>query len=81
VEDLLVHRWLHSYVYPRRHDPAACTQLKELAERVEQQAIELGKLVLGYVVKYGEPDWAAANPAEYCGRMTTIFKRSRQAWK
>jgi hypothetical protein len=55
--------------------------LKELAERVEQQAIELGKLVLGYVVKYGEPDWAAANPAEYCGRMTTIFKRSRQAWK
>lgn len=81
IEDrhLLVHRWLHDHEYPRRDDPAAYTQLKELAERVEQQATELGKLVLGYVVKYGEPDWAAANPEEYSERMTEIFKLAGQA--
>jgi hypothetical protein len=68
----LVHRWLVEKGLPSTTQDDA--DLRKLAEWVEGEAKALARHFVSYVVKYAEPDWAAANPTEYTSRMQNLFK-------
>lgn len=78
VEDrhLLIHRWVQQNGWPADNDAAGFAPIVELANRVEREAKELARLLAGYMVSFGEPEWAAANAEDYKARMAAIFHRA-----
>lgn len=78
VEDrhLLIHRWLQERGWPVENDATGFIPIIELANRVEQEAKELARQLVGYMVKFAEPEWATANADEYKARMANIFRRA-----
>ena len=78
VEDrhLLIHRWIQTHGWPDENDAAAFVPIIQLANRVELEAKELTRQIVGYIVKYAEPDWASAHEQEYNERMAEIFRRA-----
>ena len=75
---LLVHRWLHENPLPLDCDPETMRPLMEHAQKVEHEATELARLIVGHVVKYGEPEWAASNPEEFSAKMAALFRPAHQ---
>lgn len=73
---LLIHRWFQTNGWPAENDAAGFAPIVELANRVEREAKELTRLFTGYMVKFAEPEWAAANGEDYKARMATIFHRA-----
>jgi len=75
VEDrhLLIHRWVQQNGWPDHNDAAGFAPIVELANRVEREAKELTRVFAGYMVKFGEPEWACANAEDYKARMAAIF--------
>lgn len=78
VEDrhVLIHRWFQEHGWPTDNDAAGFAPIVELASRVESEARELSRLFAGYMVKFAEPKWAAANGDDYKTRMEAIFHRA-----
>jgi hypothetical protein len=76
IEDrhALIHRCIQTYGWPDDADEAAFAPVVELATRVEKGARQLIQSIVGYVIQYAEPEWAAANPEEYKQRMAGIFR-------
>ncbi|HXX08335.1 MAG TPA: hypothetical protein VEJ43_09740 [Pseudolabrys sp.] len=72
----LIHRWVQIHGLPAEDDVAAIGAILELANRVENEAKDLTQLLVGYVVKYAEPEWASTNMEEYKARMAEIFRRA-----
>lgn len=78
VEDrhLLVHRWFQEKGWPAENDTTGFGPIIELANRVEREARELTLLFASYMVKFAEPEWAAANGESYKERMAAVFHRA-----
>ena len=78
VEDrhLLVHRWVQERGIPDDNNPKDFLLLAEFALRVEREARELARIFVGYILKYADPDWSAANQDEYKARMAQMFLRA-----
>ena len=75
---LLVHRWLHENPVPLAQDPETMLPLMEHARKVEREAADLTRLIVGYVVKYGEPEWAASNPEDFSAKMAALFQSAHR---
>jgi hypothetical protein len=71
---LLVHRWLHENPLPLESEPETMLPLMEHAQKVEREATDLARLIVGYVVKYAEPEWAASNPEDFSAKMAALFR-------
>jgi hypothetical protein len=50
--------------------------LINLATSVEAEALELMRMLAGYMVKYANPEWSASNTSENRQRMAEIFQRA-----
>lgn len=76
VEDrhLLVHRWIQVHGIPE--SKADFIALAKHALRVAQEAHDLTQIFVRYVLKYAEPEWAAANLEEYKARMARLFQEA-----
>jgi hypothetical protein len=72
----LIHRWVLEHGWPDEHDAASFAPIVELANRVEQEAKQLTRQIVGYVVKFSDPTWASSNEAEYRERMAQLFQRA-----
>ena len=72
----LIHRCIQTYGWPDENDEAGFAPIVELAGKVEEAARSLIRAIVGYVVMYAAPEWAAANPDEYKARMANIFQRA-----
>lgn len=72
----LIHRWVIENGIPDdlEHENS---NLKNLADAVAIQANLLTRQIVGYVVKYGNPDWAEENRTEFEERMLNIFNQTR----
>jgi hypothetical protein len=77
VEDrhLLVHRWVQENPLPDDQDPATLLPLMEHALKVEREANELARIIVGYVLKYGG---SAADPDEFSTKMATMFQAAHK---
>lgn len=75
---LLIHRWIQERGLPDERSPKDFLLLAEFAVRVEREARELTRMLVGYVVKHGEPTWAEANPEEHSRRMAELFQRAHR---
>lgn len=71
----LVHRWILEHGRADQHDIAAWVAMAEHARSVGEQAQFLTRSFSAYMVKYADPDWAAANPEEYDQRMRDLFRQ------
>jgi hypothetical protein len=78
VEDrhTLVHRWMLQNGWPEENDPDGWKPFADLAVRVETEAKFLTRSLLGYVLKYAEPEWANSHATEYRERMRLLFHRA-----
>lgn len=72
----LVHRWYVQHGYPAEDAAVSWHQLQVHADSVGKQAESLVKYLVGYIVAYAQPDWAAKNPDEYRARMSHLFRQS-----
>lgn len=81
VEDrhALIHRWVQQYGWPVDNDAAGFAPIVELANRVENDAKELTRLFVNYMIKFSEPEWTGANAEDYKARMAAIFLRAHIA--
>ena len=70
---LLVHRWVQEQGSPVSADAAYFLRLATHALQVEREALDLARIIVGYVVRYAEPEWAAANMDEFRAKMRNIF--------
>jgi hypothetical protein len=70
---LLVHRWVQEYGIADPSDARYFLKLAQHALHVEQEARELTRVIVGYMVKYAEPEWAKANSQEFKAKMQGIF--------
>jgi len=75
IEDrhTLVHRWYPTNGLGDENDEEHWNRYAALAQRVARESYRIAKLLITYVVKWGEPNWAAANPDEYLVRMKQLF--------
>ncbi len=80
IEDrhTLIHRCIYTFGWPEDGDAEGFGPIVELASRVEKTAKELIRILCGYVVTYGDPEWAEANPDEYRIRMAAIFQQAHR---
>jgi hypothetical protein len=72
----LIHRWVQKYGWPADDDAAGWAPIIELANRVNAEATLLTKLLVGYVVKFADANWAAHNRDEYIKRMALLFHQA-----
>lgn len=72
----LIHRWFREHGWPADNDAPGFAPIIELANRVESEARELSCLFAGYMVKFVEPEWAAATGDDFKARMAAIFHRA-----
>ncbi|AOK51695.1 hypothetical protein WT15_20530 [Burkholderia stagnalis] len=72
----LIHRCIQTYGWPDDSDDAGFAPIVELAGKVEEAARSLTRAIVGYVVVYAAPEWAAANPDEYKAKMAGIFQHA-----
>jgi len=72
----LVHRWFQKNGSTDESAPLGVARLINLATSVEAEALELMRMLAGYMVKYANPEWSASNMAEYRQRMVEIFQRA-----
>ena len=73
---LLVHRWVQEHGWPDDNNPEDFVPLLELAQKVENEALALTRILTTYIVKYTEPEWAKENLDSYKEKMADIFLRS-----
>ena len=75
IEDLhtLLHRWVQKHGWPDDSDAEGFALIMKLANRVEQEAKDLTRAFAGYVIKFGNPEWAAAHGEEYKAQMAKPF--------
>jgi len=71
---LLVHRWVQEHGVPDPSDIRYFLKLAKHALHVEQEARDLTRIMVGYMVKYAEPEWAKANTLEFRAKMQSIFQ-------
>jgi len=71
---ILVHRWFVLYGWPDDEDSDEWAKIEAHANSLTSQARDLTQAFTGYLVKYAEPEWAAANPVQYRERMVNIFQ-------
>lgn len=69
--NLLVHRWVHERGIPDSEKDYLLLAI--FALRFDVEARELIRIFAGYVVKYAEPEWAAANLDAYREKMAQMF--------
>ena len=70
----LIHRWFQENGWPAENDAVGFAPIIELANRVEREAKKLTRLFAGYVARFSEPEWSAANTEDYKARMAAIFQ-------
>ena len=72
----LIHRWVREHGWPDDRDVDGFRPIVALAADVQQQAVDLTRLLVGYVLKYADPDWAREHMSEYRERMASLFHRA-----
>ncbi len=76
----LIHRWLQEKGWPDDGDELGFRPIIELAKKVESEAKELTKVLVGYVIRYGNPDMQEEQRSEYGERMRNLFLRAHIDW-
>jgi hypothetical protein len=73
---LLVHRWFAERGFSSSQDNEGWLAYRDLAIEVELRTNKLSKLLVGYVVRWAEPNWASQNKEEFLERMRALFMQS-----
>ena len=78
VEDrhTLIHRWILDNGWLDEGDFEGLAAVTSLANRVEREAEALARHVVGYMVRYANPAWAAEHRDEYEHRMSQLFHKA-----
>ena len=78
VEDrnTLIHRWVQEHGWPDDNDTEGFVPIVELVTRVEREAKSMTSALVGYMVKFADPDWATKHGKEYKERMAQLFHRA-----
>lgn len=71
--NLLVHRWVRLHGWPSMDDPESIQRLLELAGRLTNEARDLGRILVNYVLKYGA---GSKTRDELQQRMAETFQRA-----
>jgi hypothetical protein len=73
---VLIHRWVQENGLPKEDDAEGFAPYVALANRVEQEAKVLTRMLTGYMLKYANPEWAAIHRDEYKSKIGELFLRS-----
>lgn len=73
---LLVHKWLQERGIPETE--GEWLELANFAIDVAKEANSLTYVLLAYVLKYAEPEWATSNSDEHREKMAAIFRGAYQ---
>jgi hypothetical protein len=72
----MVHRWSYENGVAEPSDDQHWRKYEALARSVESDSNRIAHLLLSYMLKWGDPEWAGANKPEYLGRMKQLFRHS-----
>jgi hypothetical protein len=70
---LLVHNWVRLYGLGSGDDMDYWSRYRQHAISVESEARAITLMLLHYVLKWAEPEWAKQNPNEYLSRIRRMF--------
>lgn len=74
---LLIHRWGIENGLATPEASEYWGRYEALAKTVEGESKRITLLLLSYVLKWAEPEWASANKDEYHQRMKQLFLQAR----
>jgi hypothetical protein len=70
----VIHRWTLENGSAEREDSQYWLRYGKFALHVEGEAKRIASLLLSYILKWAEPEWAKANHDEYLVRMKKLFQ-------
>lgn len=72
----MVHRWSYEQGLADADDEEHWRRYESLARSVEFDSNRIAHLLVSYILKWGEPEWAEANKQEYLVKMKNLFHHS-----
>ena len=72
---ILIHRWIQQHGWPADEDVNGFVPIIDLANRVNQEARDLTRLFVGYILKFATPDGAEIEPDDRKLKIAEMFKR------
>lgn len=69
----VIHRWSRENGFADADDEEHWRKYEALALKVEAESRRISRLLLSYILKWAEPEWAGANHDEYVNRMKQLF--------
>lgn len=73
---VLIHRWGIENGFASPDSAEYWQRYEKLAETVEAESKRITRMLLLYVLKWAEPEWASSNNDEYHIRMKELFLRA-----
>jgi hypothetical protein len=71
---VLIHRWIQQHGWPADGDVNGFVPVIDLANRVNQEARDLTRLFVGYILKFAGPDGVNIEPGDRKSKIAAMFK-------